>query len=746
MQMEDKTLMQERLNRREFLRTSALAAAATAVVACGANKSTSSSKSGTPVAKTTAAATQPVSQPTSAAPPTGQTPAATTSPSGKQSGIQTVATPKTYSGKYKEAPMLADLVRQGKLPPVEQRLPENPYVVPHDWLTQGKHGGTMSWVCSDTSDWSTTHLVRESMYGYAPLRFLKDGLELGPGLIESWKPNKPDLSSWTFNFRKGLKWSDGTPVSTDDVLFWWEDEVMYPPMAQTPPDYCRAGNGSLANFKKVDDHTLEVSFDAPAPLLPDFMASWVGNGISPARWLEPKHYLKQFHLKYNKKLNKKKWVDTYFAKVDFATNPDCPTLTGWMLQKYKKGQYSTWVRNPYYYAIDPWGSQLPFIDSITQTNIQDPQVMRLNIQQGKANYVHGAFVGLTLADVATIKSSHARNKLNILYWDSGSGTGSIFFFNYDYYDPKYRKLFRNPKFRQALSHAFDRATARKTIYFNQGEATTGTMSPKSIEYHVGQGPQVYTQWRDSYIEYNPAKTKQMLDELGLKDVNGDGWREFPDGSKLAITLDYPSGTSNEHIQKNALLSKNWQAVGLNAKSNPMTPTSREDLWESGRSMSKTAWEASDGPNSLINATWLVPSEASRWAPLEGVYYTYRGTPKQNEEKNVNPWKRHPPRLAPEKGGPVEKLWKLYDKAKLDTTFMGRTKLVWDIMKVHIGYGPFFMGVVANYPQLELVHEDMRNVPTREQLPQHGYVNTWVFPCPGAYDPEAYYWVNPEEHS
>ncbi|MER3484711.1 MAG: ABC transporter substrate-binding protein, partial [Chloroflexota bacterium] len=82
--------------------------------------------------------------------------------------------------------MLAERVHRGELPPVEQRLPETPYVVPHAWLTPGKYGGWMQWACTSADDWGTTHFIQESMYGHSPLRWLKDGLEIGPGLAEKW--------------------------------------------------------------------------------------------------------------------------------------------------------------------------------------------------------------------------------------------------------------------------------------------------------------------------------------------------------------------------------------------------------------------------------------------------------------------------------------------------------------------------------------------------------------------------------
>ncbi len=742
----------QNMDRRKFLRLSALGAAGTVLAACGAGTTSGPTKGPQATKPISGGKTGPGAA-TQAPTGSATAPAATATTGAAPSPTPTIVTDVTYakgleySGKLSESPQLTTLVKQGKLPAVEKRLPEHPYVVPHAWVQQGKYGGVMHWICSDTSDWQTTHYVQESMYGHSPLRWLKDSLEIGPGLAESWEAND-DLSVWTYHFRKGLRWSDGQPWSVDDVLFWWEDEVLNKDLNPNGsiPQEMQSGKGNAPKLRKVDDVTLEVRYDSPTPLAADYAAAWVNRGIGPS-WMDPKHYLKQFHIKYNKKLNPKKWAKTFQDKLDWPTNPDSPTMTGWRLSKYKQGQYSIWERNPYYYAIDKWGNQLPYMDGIVMNNIQDPQVMRLNIQQGKVDFLLGLFSGVMLGDVSTIKSSQSKNHLDILYWDDGGGANNAYFFNYDYYDPKYRKLFRTPKFLQALSIAYNRAEVNKVVYFNQSEITTGTMSPKALEFHIGKGPQVYKQWRDSYVRYDPARAKRMLDELGLKDKDGDGWRDFPDGSKLQINLDYNSSDppSGDIVKKCEQLSKDWQAVGINAKLNPVSPTGASDRWAAGKGMMNNDWGIGDGPNCLIYPNWLLPMDNQRWAPLEGTWFSLIGSGTDQKQLNLSPYKRQPPRMDAEKGGPVEKLWKLYNPTRTEPDLMKRTQAVWEMIKVHIQDGPFVAGTVANIPTPVYVRQGMKNVPKREDLAQHGFVGPWVVPCPAVYDPESWYWDNPGEH-
>ena len=709
------------LNRRDFLRLSAIAAAGGVLSACSGGGG-SGNGSGS-------ALTGPAGE---KIPPVSKTDVA------YSKGL-------TFHGKLKESPLLAAQVKAGKLPAVEQRVSQQPYVVPHSWVKAGKYGGTLRTVCSDTTDRQTHILMTESMYGHSPLRWLKDGMEIGPGLVQSWEANGT-LSSWTLHFRKGLKWSDGQPWTVDDVLFWWEDEVHFAPMNQTPPQELRSAKGTPVQMVKVDDATLRLDFDSPTPLAADYMSAWT-NRMQGPRWMDPKHYLQQFHLKYTPGLDPAGWVQTFTTKADYSMNPDSPTMTGWRLKEYKQGQSSTWERNPFYYAIDQWGHQLPYLDTVIWTNFQDPQAMRLAIQQGRADYVSGFHVSLGLSDVSGIKASQAQSGLEVLLWDGGDGGGYNWFFNYDHQDDKLRTLFRNPTFRQAMSIACNRAQIRKVVYFNQGEISGGTMSPKGIEFQIGQGPSVYKQWRDAYSKYEPDKAKQMLDQLGVKQPAGAQWRTLPDGSPLTITLDYAANQSQDRITVTDLIAKDWQAIGVNARPNPVPPTSYNILWSTGQLQVQANWIGSgDGPNSLVYANWLVPLDNARWAPLEGQWSIMQGTPQANQQQNVNPWKRTPPNLAPDPGGVVDKLRQIYARAPLEPDFMKRNEYVWQIMKLHISDGPFFGGTVSNTPSVVLRKNGLKNVPTRDDLFLNGFTAPWVVPAPATYDPETWYWDNPGAHA
>src|SRR5690606_8070185 len=184
--------------------------------------------------------------------------------------------------------------------------------------------------------------------------------------------------------------------------------------------------------------------------------------------------------------------------------------------------------------------------------------------------------------------------------------------------------------------------------------------------------------------------------------------------------------------------RNWEAIGLDVRLNPVPPATFADRWAQGRLMSTTSWETST-VTVAADMLWLMPMETTRWAPLQGMFYALRGTPQEHEQQDVDPYKRTPPRMEPEPGGPVDRLWRLAGKVRVEPDPVKRDSLIWQMIRIHIEDGPFFIGSVANYPQVEIVKKGLRNVPTREQTAQGGLVNDWHHPTPAVYDPESWFW-------
>ncbi|GAG46634.1 unnamed protein product, partial [marine sediment metagenome] len=187
---------------------------------------------------------------------------------------------------YNEAPMLRTLVAAGELPPVEERLPEEPLVVP---VVEeiGQYGGMVNLTHTGTGQWSSGgfQIIRfENLLRMAP-----DGTIL-PNLAKDWKLSD-DAKAITIYLRKGIKWSDGVPFTADDLMFWWEDVTLNDELTPVKPkEWCPGGEPM--RMEKIDDYTIRLHFAVPNPLV----ALSLVFPTRPFRFA--KHHMKQFHPRY----------------------------------------------------------------------------------------------------------------------------------------------------------------------------------------------------------------------------------------------------------------------------------------------------------------------------------------------------------------------------------------------------------------------------------------------------------------
>jgi peptide/nickel transport system substrate-binding protein len=697
------------LSRREFLHLSAVATASVVLASCV------SGASPTPIAKSTATPDRVTEQdqptPIPQALPT-ETPIPTAIPA-------------------QQAPALAAKVAVGELPPLVERLPKVPLTLaPLNKV--GSYGGRLRF-----SHAYMGYFTSECMYGHSPLRWIDDTLGIAPGICDAWGTDAEN-KTWTLHLREGLRWSDGQPCTTADVLFWWQDMVLDLDCPEQPPDFGRAG-GELAEFSALDEETLQIKYSEPAPLTAKRLAMWVNGDIGP-RWIAPAHFLKQFHPRYNSAYTN---FETFNARCSASLNPEMPSLNPWVLTSYMTDVACTWERNLYYYAVDILGDQLPYIDGIDETSHSDRQMAMLKIMQGAVDFTLFTYE-FTPADIAPLKDAEEKGNYEVRLYDNGSGTGQMYMWNYDSQEDKRRELYRNSKFKQAMSFAIDRPTIQRVVYYQTGMLTGGTLSPKAIEFNLNAAARAhYLKFRDLYAAYDPEKAKELLDEISVVDVNGDGWREFPDGSPLVVRVDYQAAAARkETIDVLEIATQNWQDIGLNIVINQMPDADFSTSWPAGKLDFATGGEASDGPDHLLYPGMLVPNDADHWAPLCGNMLVVQGTPVDGTDRDISPWERKPPRWQVDEPGyagtPVEKLHQLYEKARIETDEIKRMEYVWEMNEIHMQEGPFFIGTVCNTPRIVIVSKNLENVPTRQQLKLNGFCNPWIVAYPAITNPETYF--------
>lgn len=340
-----------------------------------------------------------------------------------------------------------------------------------------------------------------------------------PGLADKWSV-AADQKTWTFKLRQGLLWSDGQPLTAEDVLFTFQ--VIYDPDVPNPAIDLLKVDGKPFKVTKVDD--LTVQFVTPEPCAP--FEENVGS--IP---ILPKHVLA-------KALAGKKFVSAY--GVD--TPPEGLVGSGpFKLKQYKAGEFTLLERNPNYFAVDKAGTRLPYLDNVMYQVVPDMNAMSLRFLKGE-NDLHEF---LRPDEVVRFKNEATKSgRFQVLELGIGLERG-FFWFNQNtnlnaktgkpIVDPKKLAWFRNQKFRQAIAHAVDRPSIVKSVYAGRAQANFGYITAANKKW-LAEGLAEYP--------FDPAKARALLKEIGILDRNGNGILEDAQGNEIEFTFNTNTGNSS----------------------------------------------------------------------------------------------------------------------------------------------------------------------------------------------------------
>jgi peptide/nickel transport system substrate-binding protein len=613
------------------------------------------------------------------------------------------------STALKEAPALAEQVKAGTLPPRAERLPAKPMVVrPAERL--GAYGGT--WRTILTSVDADPHLV--GSVSYEPLvRWDTDQRNVSANVVESWEVS-PDGRAYTFVLREGMKWSDGEPYTADDILFAYHDvlsvEELYPVMsAQFAPD------GVPARLEKLDDHTVRFTFPKPHGLFLEQLAS---NGGAQLHTL-PRHYLQQFHLKYNPSADEQAkdegfadWTEMFLAKggtgpgeLTAWQNPDLPCIFPWRVTEPLTGNRLVLRRNPYYWKTDPDGRQLPYLDEVVFDIITDPQVSTLKLTEGTYSLVTPGLV--TLQSKPVLARGRDQGRYHFIDIVSSRMNDATFILNLTHKDPAMREVLQNKDFRIALSHALNREEIIKIVLLGQGEPWQTSPRPESGLYLEELAKQ--------YLEYDVAKANDHLDAAGYRDRDGDGFRLRPDGKRLGFTLEVRTNFNPLWADIAQLASRYWKEIGVDVRVKVQDPTllfTRIEANEHDAVMD----DGDGGLLPLLTPQWYLPvSVDAAYAVEWGRWYQTSGA------AGMEP----PP-------GPRRQM-ELFDEIKVTPDKRRREELFMEILR--ISQEEFYViGTALPAARYNVVQDGLRNV-----------VRSMVDDCcePGPSGPEQYFW-DPED--
>jgi peptide/nickel transport system substrate-binding protein len=469
-------------------------------------------------------------------------------------GALAVGDAAVAQGKYKEAPALAELVKAGKLPPVDKRLPENPLVVPVVEKT-GEYGGVWRRAFLGPADYNNyVRVVFDALFRFSP-----DGAKIEPKIAESAEPSA-DFKVWTLKLRKGSKWSDGQPFGADDILFWYNDVLLNKELTPTLPGWIKSPDGTAAKVEKVDDNTVRFTYAAPATLFLTAVANQDGADRTFAMFL-PGHYLKKFHPTYTPKADVeaaakaagfKSWTELFANKNAPWENPERPTMGAWSPSSRASDPVLTLKRNPYYIGVDKDGNQLPYLDEVRFTYFADVQALNLAAIAGNFDMQERHII---MTNYPVLKDQEKTGKYRVITWPTFGGADAVIAINQTYTaDPEMGKVMAQKDFRVALSLAINRDQIKESVFLGLGEPRQPVPAPWH-PYYPGD------EWARKWTAFDRAQANKMLDGIGLAKKDGNGIRLLPSGKPATIEISVvPAFGAWPDVA--LLVSKDWEAVGV----------------------------------------------------------------------------------------------------------------------------------------------------------------------------------------
>jgi len=438
--------------------------------------------------------------------------------------------------KYQEPEWITKKVKAGELPPISERLPEEPLVYNINAMPDGAghYGGVIrhvvggrpqgwNWGAGQHQGWGgTSYAVAECLTRTGPLFTVKKEEQTPlPNLARSWEWSE-DGKSLTMHLIKGAKWSDGDGFDADDVMFLWQDNILDKnvPAWASPSTF-----GEDTILTKVDKNTVRWNFAQAFPTQNLFTMGFFT--FCPG----PSHLLKPQHPKYN--------PDATYDSYNKAFGPDeLPgvTMGAWVPALHKSDEIIVLRRNPYFWKVDSKGQQLPYIDEmqVKLSTWSDRTVQTvagnadMSNMENPANFVESLRQSAKPAAPAMLEFGPRTLGWSVMFNYSEN------FGAKDDRSKAIRKLNRNLNFRQAISHAIDRKALGQLL----------VRGPFAHEYAGGIFPEssMVDESSVSYYGYKPELSKEILASLGFKDTDGDGIVNWTTGTQkgknLQIVLSY----------------------------------------------------------------------------------------------------------------------------------------------------------------------------------------------------------------
>ena len=378
------------------------------------------------------------------------------------------------------------------------------------------------------------------------------------GVCLKWEAS-PDAKQWTFTLRKGVRWSDGAPFTADDVLFTYDvirDEKSDSSVRDVFNEGADAGGKPVyPDIEKLDDHTVRFTLHQPN-------AAFLDNIFN--LYLIPKH----------------KWEQTWregriSEAMGLDTDPgEIVGLGPFRIKERVADQRIVLERNPYFWKVDSKGQRLPYLDRMIFVVTPNFNTMTAKFEAGETD----ALDRIRAEDFALVKRMESAD---IVVQDIGVSTGTYWLtFNQNttvnpktgrpFLEPWKQKIYREQKFRQAVSYAIDREGLANTVFTGRAVPLYSLVTPGDKAWHSDDIKK---------YPYDPGLARQMLAEVGLRDANGDGFLEDAEGHTVEVSI-LTNSNNSQRVSTAAFVARNLQAVGIKAASTPTDFNSLVSVMES----------------------------------------------------------------------------------------------------------------------------------------------------------------------
>ncbi len=575
-------------------------------------------------------------------------------------------------------------VAEGVLPPLAERLPKVPRVVPLDGTdggVAGRHGGMVKMLIASQRD-----IRYMPINGYSRLIGFDRHFNFQPDLLERYEVEGERI--FTFHLRPGHRWSDGSPFTTEDFRYVWEDMFHDKELHKGGIPTVLRVKGKEPVFEVIDEVTVRYSWEDPNP---DFLAELASPVAT--RLMLPAAYLKQFHHKYQtperlaaliEQQRVDDWVSLHqkMSRTARPENPDLPTLDPWRATTVPPAGQFVFERNAYFHRVDGNGLQLPYIDRVV-LNVGSGDLVAAKAASGESDL---QFTNIDFADYTFLKSAEKRGAIKVSLWKRIQGSRVALIPNLNCTDLIWRQTMRDVRVRRALSLAINRDEINKAVFFGLGSPSANAVLPDS--------PLFRPEYRDAWAEFDPDRANALLDEAGLLRDGKYGLRYLSDGRPCKLIIETTAETTFD-TDVLELVTDHWRRIGFRI----FTHVSHRELFRQRITSGETVLALSPGLDNGVPTADMSPRELAptnndqiQW-PLWGLHQLSGGG------------EGRPPEI-PE----AQELLDLFHQWREADTLEER-EVIWHRMLSIFTQQVFTIGIVNAVPQPIVRANRLRNLPS-----------------------------------